>query len=97
MWSLSNTYQGVRYEDNLKYGGRDVSESSCVFCGSKDCKALVTDHYFHNPQTKNLHCYCKIKIKDKRPSVVSDRSLLSYEMFVAVKGPKPNTIFMKVL
>ena len=33
---LSNIYQGVRYEDDLKYGGRDISESSLVFPHSKD-------------------------------------------------------------
>jgi hypothetical protein len=52
--SLIRIYQGSFYEEVQKHGGRDVSESSCVFCGSKDCKAQVTDHYFHNPQTKNL-------------------------------------------
>jgi hypothetical protein len=53
--SLVRIYQGSDYEEIQKYGGRDISESSCVFCGSKDCEALVTDHYFQNPQTKN--CY----------------------------------------
>ena len=53
--SLVRIYQGSDYEEVQKYGSRDTSESSCVFCGSKDYKALVTDHYFHNPQTKN--CY----------------------------------------
>ena len=52
--SLVRTYQGSDYEEVQKYGDRDVSESSCVFCGSKDCKAQVTDHYFQNPQTKTF-------------------------------------------
>jgi hypothetical protein len=35
--------------------------------------------------------------KEKCSSVVVDRSLLSHELFMAVKGPKPNTIVLKVL
>jgi hypothetical protein len=53
--SLVRIYQDSDYEEIQKYGDGDILESSCVFRGSKDCGALVTDHYFHNPQTKN--CY----------------------------------------
>ena len=34
--SLSNTYQGVRFEEVQKYGSRDVTESSLVSGRSKD-------------------------------------------------------------
>ncbi len=37
--SLSNIYQGVSYEEVQKYGGRDVSEGSLVFCRPKDGRA----------------------------------------------------------
>jgi hypothetical protein len=33
--SLSNTYQGVRFEEVQKYGSRDVTESSLVSSRSK--------------------------------------------------------------
>ena len=33
---LSDFYQGVSYEDNQKYGGRDASEGSSIFARSKD-------------------------------------------------------------
>ena len=34
--SLTYTYQGVSYEVDLKYGGRETSEGSLVSCRSKD-------------------------------------------------------------
>jgi len=33
---LSDFYQGVSYEDNQKYGGRDASEGGSIFSRSKD-------------------------------------------------------------
>lgn len=38
-----------------------------------------------------------MKSKEKCSSVVNDRSLHSYESFVAMKGPKPDMIFTKDL
>jgi len=47
-------YQDYYLEVVLKYGGRDTSESSLVFPGSKDRGARSASHYFHNPQVKTL-------------------------------------------
>ncbi len=38
----------------LKYGNGDISRSSWVSTRSKDRSARVADHYFDNPQHKNL-------------------------------------------
>ena len=42
----------MRYEDDLKYGGRDVSESSLVFRRSKDGGAgrRATTFQIHKPK-----------------------------------------------
>jgi hypothetical protein len=50
----------------------------------------------HNRKTLTFECQTYNE-KEKRSPVVVDRSLHSYEMFIAVKGPKPNTIVVKVL
>jgi hypothetical protein len=39
LFSLTLAYQGMSYEVYLKYGGRDISESSSVFPRSKDGEA----------------------------------------------------------
>jgi len=39
LFSLTLVYQGMSYEVGLKYGGRDISESSSVFPRSKDEEA----------------------------------------------------------
>ena len=96
--SLIWTYQGSFLEGVQKYGNREISEGSLVSCCSKDDMAgdgplpsISTNLYF-------WLLFKKIKInKEKCPSVVDDRSLHSYEKFIAVKGPKPDTIFTKVL
>jgi hypothetical protein len=61
----------------------------------------LTDRYIYHPLSTPI---VKIRIltnhkktKEKCSSVVVDRSLLSHELFMAVKGPKPNTIVLKVL
>ena len=51
----------------------------------------------HNRKTLTFRVSILINEKEKRSPVVVDRSLHSYEMFIAVKGPKPNTIVVKVL
>ena len=45
-------YQDYYLEVVLKYGGRDTSESSLVFSGSKDWEAKSAGHYFHIPQSQ---------------------------------------------
>ena len=45
--SLSRIYQGSSHEGDLKYGGRDVSESSLVFSLTKLGEAEMANHYFH--------------------------------------------------
>ena len=47
-------YQDYYLEVVLTYGGRDTSESSLVFSGSKDWEAKVAGHYFHIPQSQTL-------------------------------------------
>ena len=61
--------------------------------------AWSANRYFHHPQPQTLliKVYKQLKDKEKRSPVVIDRSLHSHEMFMAVKGPKPNTIVLKVL
>ena len=49
------------------------------------------NHNFVNFGLTNL------KNKEKCSSVVGNRWLLSNELFIAVEGPKPDTIFKKVL
>lgn len=52
--TLTYFYQGVRFEVVLKYGNGDISRSSWVSTRSKDGLARLADHYFENPQHKNL-------------------------------------------
>ena len=61
--------------------------------------AWSANRYFHHPQplTLTFEVSKLIDEKEKRSPVVVDRSLHSHEMFMAVKGPKPNTIVVKVL
>lgn len=96
--SLSSIYQGARYEVDSHYGGRETSEGSLVSCRSKD--GMAGDEPLPSISANQL-CYLRfnklIKYKEKCSSVVDDRSLHSYEMFVAMKGPKPDMIFVKVL
>jgi hypothetical protein len=54
LFSLTLVYQDMCYEVDLKYGDRDISESSLVFPCSKDEEARLTDHYFQNPQTNSF-------------------------------------------
>jgi hypothetical protein len=44
----------MRLEVILKYGGRDISESSLVFSRSKGEKARLVSHYFQSSTSKNF-------------------------------------------
>ena len=97
--TLKLLYQESLHEVDLKYGGRETSEGSLVSCRSKDDMAgdeplpsTSVNHYFVNLSLTNY----KIN-KEKCSSVVDDRSLHSREKFTAMKGPKPDMIFTKVL
>ena len=87
LFSLSNTYQGVSYEIDLKYGDGDISGGSSIFFRSKDERvgdgplpSLSTNQNF-------LTHIQKILInKDKCLSVVDNRSLHSNELFIALIG-----------
>lgn len=86
-------------EVNLKYGDRDISESSLVFPRSKDEEAGGKP-LLSQSATKNYLFeigIIKIIMKEKCLPVVDERSLHSYEMFIAVKDPKSDTISTKVL
>lgn len=50
LFSLSDIYQGVSYEVNSKYGGRETSRCSSVSSRSKDGMAGLTDRYIYYPQ-----------------------------------------------
>ena len=54
LFSLTFVYQDISYEVNLKYGNRDIPESSSVFLRSKDEEAGLTDHNFQNPQANSF-------------------------------------------
>ena len=96
--SLIESYQGLNFEVDLKYGGGDITSGSLVSCRSKDDTAgdePLPDQFgtnFVNFGLTNLKSY-----KEKCSSVVLDRWLHSREGFTATKGPKPNVIFEKVL
>jgi len=92
-------YQDYYLEVVLKYGGRDTSESSLVFSGSKDREAKSAGHYFHIPQSLNFEIvkFKTYQTKQKCLSATDEKYLHSNELFIAVKGRKPITIFSKGL
>jgi len=95
---LTISYQGMSYEDERRYGDRDISKGSLVFGCSKDNRA--SDRPLPLPSTNQnfLTFYQKLKsIKEKCLSRFNGSCPLSYELFVAIKGPKPNMIFVKNL
>ena len=97
--TLKCLYQESFREVDLKHRGRDVSEGSLVSCCSKD--DMAGDEPLPSKSTNQITLligFNNHKLnKEKCSSVVDDRSLHSHEMFMAVKGPKPDTIFRKVL
>lgn len=60
---LSNIYQGVSYEDDLKYGDRDISESSLVSSRSKDDLAgwRTATFTIHKPKLFDIQFGEKLK------------------------------------
>ena len=67
-------YQDYYLEVVLKYGGRDTSESSLVFSGSKDREAKSAGHYFHIPQSQTL----KISYGEINLKFIKAKVLVSY-------------------
>ena len=74
--TLMTIYQGCYPEEVLKYGGRDISESSWVSGRSKGGLALRRTTTFIHPQTTNF-AFLKYantnKTKEKCSSVVGER------------------------
>ena len=68
--SLNKSYQGFNLEGNQKYGGGDTSESSLVFCCSKDNGAGRRATTFKIRKHKKPLHWCKIhKRKSARQSL----------------------------
>jgi hypothetical protein len=83
------TYQGCYPEEVLKYGDRDISESSWVSSCSKGDLAQGRTTTFIHPPTENFAFWRYAntnKTKEKCSSVVGERWLHSNEMFIAVVG-----------
>ena len=74
--TLMTIYQGCYPEEVLKYGGRDISESSKVSSRSKGGLAWLRTTTFIHPRTKNF-AFLKYadtnKTKEKCSSVVGER------------------------
>ena len=90
-----------RYEVILKYGDGDISESSLVFRYSKDDEAerRTTTFTIHNTKPYGRQIFSKIwnYRKEKCPSGLVERWLLSNETFIAHKVPKTECNFTKDL
>jgi hypothetical protein len=97
LMSLIWIYQDSFFEEVQKYGNREISEGSLVSCCSKDDMAGWWATTFIIRKPKNLLLWLTTNKKEKCSSVVGNRWLLSNETFIAVEGPKPDTIFKKVL
>ena len=54
LFILTLVYQDMSHEVILKYGGRDISESSLVFSRSKVEEAKSVSHYFQSSTSKNF-------------------------------------------
>jgi hypothetical protein len=87
--SLPTSHQRVGSEVDLKYGDRDITSSSIVFCCSKDngANGKPLPESIYKPK---LICYqCKLKTKEQKCLPVSDeRCVHSRELFPATIPPQ---------
>jgi len=85
---LTNYVPTYLYEDDSKYGNRDIASGSLVFSDSKGERASGRPLPESNLQPQKLYFMSKIIIKQKCLPVIDERCLHSNELFVATIPPQ---------